>query len=731
MQENYSSTKLPTTSSTANTGHTSPTSVWQNTSNIYADDGNDATWGAYLAGQGAYIEAGGFDLPQLPDSAVIDGIAVYVDGSQIGCYGGVTLNLTDTSTKDLGTLGTTYGDATDLWGASSIDKSELSSLTVNIETNDVSGGDGIASINYLSVAIYWHIEVPNEDSEVPTRVEYKVYSREGNYLGKLPNVTSKLAFPEDINSAGTSITITCAIKADNEVTVTPLLTESGAEITTEDDLPILATSTNLLVTEGNSVDEAIFKNSNRVKAWLYNSYYPNGKLMFSGQINRISFKYGGGDATVNLTVYSDGLDLNNYVARGYPFSYTTDVTQLTYDGVYTVTESSKGAGWARYGQSWTAGASADNIGEIVLFMQGTATVTLSVYDAPNGNFLGSITKEVNAGSPASVYWDFPQLIPITPSSTYFFGVSVAAGQSIKIYRSSSNVYSGGNAYYSSYAGGSGGGLYYLSTGDMFFATKYGEPTTTATFTSDDPVADMASGVFADYNARGGLITERNFTATGLSLTYTFVVAYIYDVLKKILEMCPTGYYSYIDVGTAEIDILQTSTTADFTVVKGKHINELNIDLTIENVKNYLLFTGGEVSGSNLYRDYPDLQSVANYGLRTSTKTDNRVTLDATADAIGDTFIEENSDEVQQTSLTLLNEVIDITLLTPGKTIGFKNFGNFIDDLVLQIVRREGNYSDGTMTLTLGRLPVRMTDEVQRINRELLNEQTINNPTAPS
>jgi hypothetical protein len=183
---------------------------------------------------------------------------------------------------------------------------------------------------------------------------------------------------------------------------------------------------------------------------------------------------------------------------------------------------------------------------------------------------------------------------------------------------------------------------------------------------------------------------------------------------------------------SDLDIKPVSTTADFTVVRGRHINELNLAMSIEQVKNYLLLSGGDTGGGvNLYRDYTDAQSVSNFGLRTAPKSDNRVTVTATADALGDTFIEENAQEVQETTLTVLNEHIDITLLTPGKTIGFKNFGNFIDDMVLQIVRREPSFSDGIVSLTLGRLPIRMNDEIQRINRELLNEQTINNPSAPS
>jgi hypothetical protein len=385
----------------------------------------------------------------------------------------------------------------------------------------------------------------------------------------------------------------------------------------------------------------------------------------------------------------------------------------------------------RYGQTWVSGASATNIGAISLMLQGTATVTLSIYDAPNGNLIGSVTRSVNNGAAAVVSFEFASLIPISSNTSYFWAVSVASGQSIRIYRTTSDLYVNGTRYESIYAGGSGGGLYSAITGDFYFVTKYGTPTTTTTFTSDDPVSEMAHNALLDYNARGGLVTERDFDATGLSLTYTFVVATIYELIKKVLELSPTGYYSYIDLGTAEIDIKQVSDVADYTVVRGRHINQLNINMSIEQVKNYLLFTGGPTAGVNLFRDYQDSESISNYGIRTLAKTDNRVTLSATADAIGDSFTEENSDEIQETTLTVLNDHMDISLLTPGKTIGFRNFGNFIDDMVLQIVRREVNFSDGIVNLTLGRLPIRMSDEIQKINRGLLNEQTINNPSAPS
>jgi hypothetical protein len=732
MEQNYSSTKLPTVGASSAIGGAS---AWSNPSRITADDGSSASWGAFMGGQMSAITGSSFGFQQLPANAVIDGIQVYVDGSQTGCYGNVTLNISGTTGKAIGALNTTYGDSTDLWGLDEIDPADIASISVTIDANDVSGGDGIASIDYVSITVFWHIEmaqVPSDD--VPTRFDYKVYSRDGAYLGLLPKVTSKFGFAQDINSAGSSIVVTCGKFIKNETTVTPLLTEDGDEITTEDDLPILATSTELLVTTGDSPDDAIFKNSNRVKVWMYNKYYPNGKLMFSGQINRVEFKYGSSDPTVKLSIYSDGLDLNNYIARGYPFNYTTEVTQATQNGSYasSVAGGDKGGGWLVYGQSFTTDSDQTNIGSISVMLQGTATVTLSLYDGPNGNLIGSVSLAVANGAAAETAFDFASLIEVNPSDEYFFALWLNPGQSINVYHYSPSPYAGGSAYESSYGGGSGGGSFLALTTDLYFIVKSGVPTTTTTYSTDDPVTDMAHGILLDYNARGGYITEGDFEATGLSLTYTFVVATVLDALKKILELCPAGYYSYIDLGTAQIDIKEMSTTPDFTIVRGRHITELNLALTIEQVKNYLLLSGGDTGGGvNLYREYTDSESASAYGIRTATKSDNRITLAATADAMGESFTEENAGEVQETSLMVKDEHVDITQFIPGKTIGFKNFGNFIDDMVLTIVRREPNFSDGIANLTLGRLPVRMNDEIQRISRELLNEQTINNPSSPS
>lgn len=725
MLINYTTTKLPTVGASSAIGGAS---AWSNPSRITADDGSSASWGAFAGAQMSAITGSSFAF-DIPDFAVIDGISVLIDGSQTGCYGNVSLNIAGTTGKAIGTLATTYGGPTDLWGATEITLADINSISVTAEANDVSGGDGIAGMDYMSVTVYWHLSVDVAPSDVPTRVDYKAFARDGSYLGLIPNVSSELKFSQEKNSSGATLEIKSAQDLREVTEIGVLQTEDDLDILTESDIAILTESTDIKVTTGDNDDYAIYKNSNRIEAWLYNYWYPNGKRMFKGQVNKVTFSYGGTGDSVNLLVYSDGFDTSNYIARGLPASLTLDVSQASQNGTFT-TEVYSFGGWEKYGQTWIAGAGNDNLGAITLLLQGTANVTVSVYDAPNGNLLGSATRSVSAGSATEYQFLFAPLITITPLSTYFFTTSVGSGQSILVYKhGTAGTYANGTAYNSSYSGGSGGGSWTPATGDLYFKTYEGTLTTTATFTSDDPVTEIASAVLADYNTRGGYITENDFDATGLSVSYTWIMATIYDVLNKVIELSPLGWYFYIDVGNALIDIKQQSVTPDFTIVGGKDIHQLDVALSIENVSNQLLFTGGPNPTTNLYRSYIDSESSAKYGLRTQTKTDNRVTLTATADAIGETFIEENSDEIQETRITVLNKTIDITLLTPGKTIGFVNLGSLIDSFVLQIVRRD--YTPDAVVLTLGRLPVNLSTTVQSLNRGLLNEQTLNNPTTPS
>lgn len=725
MDQNFTSTKLPTVGASSAIGGAA---AWANPSRITANDGSSATWAAFGGGQQSAITGSVFNFPTLPEGAVIDGIGVTIEGSIFSAFGNITLNLPGSTGVPIGVLNGNYGGSDDKWGLDEIDPADIAGLTVTAGVGDVSGGDATGAMDYMSVTLYWHIELTGAPADVPTRVDYKMYSSDGNYLGLIPNVTSKFGFSQDMNSAGSSIQIVSGTYPENLTTFEPILDNNGDPILTNNDLEILASTTEITIAEGDSPEDVMFKNGNRVQVWLYNYWHPNGKLMFSGQVNRLAFQFGG-SAAIAMTVYSDGLDLDNFIARGYPFNYTNDVVQTTWNAKQTLIRDIYGA-WTFWGQTFRTGAAVTNIGSILLMMDGVADITVSLLDAPNGNVLGSVSKRISAPIESIIEFNFAQLIPVSPSTDYFIRVTAPNNNSIWIYYNTTSVYANGEMYKSEFNGVSAGGTYGAVAGDLYFTTKSGLPTTTTTYSTDDPVTDMGHGILLDYNDRGGIIKERNFIATGLSLTYTFVVATILGAFKKIIELAPTGTYMYVDLGTAEMDVLPTSPTADYTIVFGRDIHQLDLALTIEQVKNYLLLSGGDTGGGvNLFRDYKDTESSARYGIRLSTKSDNRITLDATADAVGDTFIEENAGETQETTVTVLNEQMDITRLTPGKTIGFRNSNSFIDDMIIQISRRD--YTPHSVKLTLGRLPITMPAEIQRISRELTMEQTVNNPNAPT
>lgn len=737
--------KYPTTTTTTN--GTGSDSQWANPANIYADDGSNATssfFNTIFTTQDLCGAGFGFGIPS---NAVIDGIKLemqvpsstrWANGNggmklkKAGAFVGNNKDGTATVSGDV----FTYGGTTDLWGTTWT-PAEINAANFGFgfwATFTSSPNDFAIAIDYVRITVYWHYSVDVAAADVPKRYLYKVFN-DGVYLGNLPKVTSIFGFPLDINSAGAALSIECGLSADRSALPGDrLVTEAGDPITTEAGEYIYTDGQPAVISRGNAIDPTIIQNGNRIEVWEYSYYYPNGKLMYKGQVNRIEAGYGtGADNKIRLGVLSDGLDLDNYIARGAPFNYTADVTQNTQNASATITQDSKGAGWNRYGQTWVVGAGVTKLGAISLMLNGVADVTVTVYDGFGGSALGSVTQAVNtAGAAAVVQLALASLVDVNPGSTYFYTVAVGAGQSILIYYSNANPYANGKMYNSNYGGGSGGGSYGEVAGsDLYFVASSGLATTTATYTSKDPSTEMLKPIIDDYRLRGGMLNYAtgSVDATGLSLTVTFNTETILDAMKKILSVAPSGYYFYVDLGTDTIYFKNTLTTPTYKLIKGRHLNKINFIMSIENVKNDLLFSGAETAGTNLYTEYEDQTSESNYGRRIERKSDNRVSIQATADAIGSSFIAENKDEYFETTVTVLDRTMDITLFKPGQTVGLRGFGSFVDSLTLQIVRME--YSPNSVNLTLGNLPKRFTTEFESVIRGLVAQQTVANPSAPS
>lgn len=144
---------------------------------------------------------------------------------------------------------------------------------------------------------------------------YKIF-RNDVFLGVLPNVQSDFGFSQDINTAGSSMTIVVGIDIDvASEPVEAILDETGAEILDESDEAILEEKRPEVF--GNSNDQILLRNGNLVEVWEYSSYYPNGKKMFNGLINKLEGTFGSenSEETVSALVYSRGSELDNFIIQ--------------------------------------------------------------------------------------------------------------------------------------------------------------------------------------------------------------------------------------------------------------------------------------------------------------------------------------------------------------------------------------------------------------------------------
>lgn len=691
------------------------------------------------------LNATGFNF-NLPPTAIIDGIEItYNRYIAVGVTGNFFLQLLKAGSvagnyvQDGGATNTatllSEGGPTNLWGATWL-YSDINNANFGLEIvfNETHGDFGEVFVNDVTITVYWH----TAPALVNKRVLYQVFNSAGQYLGLLPNVTSPFTYSHDINTSGTQTTITCAVSVDSAgIPVTTIDTESGSQITDE--------SGNDLYTErtpdvaGDSNTDILFKNGNKILIYEIDYWHPNGQLRFRGEINRWEAQIGTGNDQIKLLCYSDGSDMNNKVVTG---GTTLDQSQTSQNTGYSLqsTSSGKENSFNFPGQSFIpANALLTAVSLLIANTSGAVDITVSVYSGIGTGLIGQVTQTVSVGStPTEIQFIIPA-VAVTVGATYFFGVTIGANQSATVYYDNSNVYANGSMYVEEYSGGGGTEAWNITpsgtvstNSDLYFKTFYGGNSTTVSYSSVDP-SNMFIDIVDRYNSGGGKMTASSATVplTGLSTTYTFVVASVLEGIQEALALAPADWYWVGDLGSDVLTFQPASSATTHTLIKGKHIASINIISTIENIVNTLYFSGGIPSGGtqNIFAIYTNSSSVNAFGQRLDRQSDNRVTIQATADAIGNSSVGNTSPEQYQTQVVVQYPSYDITLFKPGDMINFAGFGTFVDKLSLQIVRVE--YKTDQVTLTLGIQPPRQQIQVQQTLDGLVAQQTIANPPTPA
>ena len=590
---------------------------------------------------------------------------------------------------------------------------------------------------------------PVDSSQIPTQHIYKI-SRDGTYLGELENVTSEFGYQHEINTVMVSLNISVKNTINTAQQATePLLTESGLEIQTEDDQPLLTERAPDIV--GNTSGSALIRNNNDIEVVEISRDHPNGKVVFEGFISKWRARIGGSD-DIQITCLSYGHELKNYLAQS---NATADQSQpATNNAVRLAKTVDFGATleWEKAGQAFTTGASVTNVSAVKvklgtnpdgLGQEITLTLWPSVAAAnASSGALGSVTQYVGAAAATEYTFTFASPISVTPSSTYFFTVETQ-GMSLTnpgVYISyQTGIYAVNKMYFASYAGGSGGGSYVatpigsISSESALYFTTY-----STTGAVNDPhlsqeLSSIIEQVMDSYVSRGGAVTytPSSIDSTGVTASLTFKLNTLEEVLDKVLNIAPANWYYYVSPQDSILHFHQASATADYIFVLGRDVIELDIEATIEKLKNIVYFTGGDTGGGqNLLVTGTDTASI-NSGDRVGLErlADNRVTVVSTGEQIVSSFLDENAEEKYITSVTVTRGRTDLTLVMPGKTIGFAGYGTFIDNLVLPVVAVDRKRD--TLKLNVGILPKRVAADLEEAKEEVLEVQTVDNPDEPA
>jgi hypothetical protein len=568
---------------------------------------------------------------------------------------------------------------------------------------------------------------------------YKV-TRGTTYLGVLPNVVSEFSYTHNINSAGTQMEIEVADTADtSNLSVEDLQDEYGNPLQAEDGSTLTTERVADLVGDDNS--KALIRNDNKIEVIEFSETYPNGSTVFRGFISKYKVTFGGVDS-VSITVLSNGQDLNHYLVPG-SSSDTLDQSQTNTGDDIGMWNAN------RYGQTFTTGVGITNISTIRLNLlrnsAGDKTVRLDLWSNTSsatigGTPLGSVSKTITSASFADYDFTFATPITVTASTQYFFSLYVTDASSVFgdvttwvgfNAKDTTNPYSGGQIYRSQSGAAWDGSL--SPNYDMYFKTYTLAPSTAKTYTSSDPSTGMLSNLMAYYTSSGGALTLSTPSATGYSVTYTFNINTTLEGINKAAEFGPSNWYWYTNPATDTMYYKQTATTADHTMIKGRHINELTIEATKEQIANVVYFTGGEVSaGVNAYVNVNDATSLVNNrrGLvRLNDPKAKGASGNATGTIIANNYISGHNAQTYITRIEIIDGTYDITQFDLGEIVGFGSFGTFVDRLLLQIVGIQRKVD--SVVLDLGVLPHRATEQMEQVQQSLEATQTVNNPTAPS
>lgn len=297
-------------------------------------------------------------------------------------------------------------------------------------------------------------------------------------------------------------------------------------------------------------------------------------------------------------------------------------------------------------------------------------------------------------------------------------------------------------------------LGYITETERFMAED-ASGNTTLTYNSYDPT-NILKDVLDKFTAAGGTVDYSGSSAvlTGTTVSYEFNTYTVKEVLDKVIELAPNGWYYHIGADNI-VSFKGKDATANHTFVLGKDIETIVPEKSVENMTNRIYFTGGDVSGTPFYKKYERGSSISTYGLYAKKVVEGSVIIESTADIIACAILDKGDVPEVRTTLVIRDSNYgfggyDIESIKPGDTI--KILGSKIQDTSLwdlgiwddsswdfsltevsstvqQVMKV--SYEPTKVTLEISSKLPNISKRVEDIKRNLDRVYTDLNPTAPT
>lgn len=214
-------------------------------------------------------------------------------------------------------------------------------------------------------------------------------------------------------------------------------------------------------------------------------------------------------------------------------------------------------------------------------------------------------------------------------------------------------------------------------------------TTNSAFQGAADIGKMMRTVIDRYraettNPRISYVTD-DIPNTGTTVTYRFQQQTYREAMDALKKMAPSGTYYYVDE-QGRVKMKPKPTTPTHKFIFGRHFSQVQVQTSLEKVRNFLLVWNGETGGPQVYKHYQNDVSIAQYGRRAEAANDYSVDNSNAADAIGAKFLAEGQDPDVRVTCTILdnNESdsfgYDIESIQPGDTCSFYGFNSSLADI---------------------------------------------------